>query len=284
MTYWTALCLLLLFYCPASRLRAQTAGGYQPTIPKVWDDAVMKDLEVPLARVEYSPRHVPATFYYEIPVRPIFKSYPVFHPDREPKGYIEWLRSREPEIDWDAAKLKTKEDWIRAGETVFDAPLGYGSIMLTKERLANVEDLYVRKPAFFSAVQPPLSADGILPFFRYVVRKKGVIDVGILSCAMCHTRVLSDGRLVKGAQGNFPFDKAMAFAIRSGAGDTIAMNRKLVRLLWFTPWLEPDYFVGLEQKDYEQVARPLADGPGGVLTRHRSGPWAIHRPCIQTTS
>src|SRR5215467_8328179 len=119
MNHRTAICLLLLLHCPASRLRAQMAGRYQPTIPTVWDDAVMKDLEVPLVRAEYSPRHVPASFYYQIPVRPIYKSYPVYHPEREPKGYIEWLRSREPEIDWDASKLKTEEDWIRAGETVF---------------------------------------------------------------------------------------------------------------------------------------------------------------------
>ena len=275
-----AICVLMLFSFPLWRLppflalQGQTAGAYLPAIPKVWDDAVLKDLEVPLARAEYSPKHAPASFYYQIPVRPIYKSYPVYHPDREPKGYIEWLRSLEPEMAWDAAKLKTKEDWTHAGETVFDAPLAYGSIMITKERLANVEDLYVRKPVFYSAVQPPLSAEGILPFFRYVIRKKGTIDVGILSCAMCHTRVMPDGSLVKGAQGNFPFDKAMAFAIRWGANDMIAMNRKLVRLLWFTPWLEPDFFAGLEQKDYEEVARPLADRPGGVTTRHRSGPWA----------
>ncbi len=235
---------------------------------------MMKDLEVPLARPEYSPRHVPASFYYQIPVRPIYKSYPVYSPDREPKGYIEWLRSREPELEWDASKLRTKEDWIRAGETVFDAPIAYGSILFTKERLANVEDLYVRNPAFLSAVQPPVSAKGILPFFRYVIRKKGRIDVGILSCAMCHTRVMPDGGVVKGAQGNFPFDKAAAFAMRSGADDAIAWNRKLVRLLWFTPWVASHYFAGLEQKNYEELAQPFADHPGGVLTRHRSGPWA----------
>ena len=146
----------------------------------------MKDLEVPLARSGTWPRHVPASFYYQIPVRQIYKSYPVYHPDREPKGYIEWLRSRDPEIDWNAANLKTKEDWIRAGETVFDAPLVYGSIFLTKERLADVEDLYVRTPSFVSAVQPPVSADGIFPFLRYVVRKKGAIDVGYWP-ALCAT-------------------------------------------------------------------------------------------------
>lgn len=234
----------------------------------------MRDVELPLARPEYSPRHVPEKFYYRIPVRPIYQSYPVYTPDLEPKGYIEWLRSREPEIAWDSAKLRTKEDWIRAGKAVFDAPIGYGSIMITSERLANVEDLYVRKAAFISAVQPPVSADGTMPFFRYVIRKKGTIDVGVLSCAMCHTRVMADGTVVNGAQGNFPFDKAMAFSIRSGGADSVALNRKLVRLLWFTPWVQPDFFADLEQKSYEHIALPLAGRPGGVLTRHRSGPWA----------
>jgi hypothetical protein len=203
MNHRIPICLLLLFYCAASRLGAQTQERYQPTVPRVWDDAVMKDLEIPLARAEYSPKHVPSSFYYQIPVRPIYKSWPVYRPDREPKGYIEWLRSREPELDWDAAKLTTKEDWIRAGETVFNAPLGYGSIMVTKERLADVEDLYVRSPAFLSAVEPPVSADGIMPFFRYVVRKKGSISVGILSCAMCHTSDAGRQRRTRGA-GKFP--------------------------------------------------------------------------------
>ena len=274
MTQRTAFCLLLMFSCPASSIHAQTGSEYHPAIPKVWDDAIMKDLEVPLAQSEYSPRHVPANFYYQIPVRQIYKSYPVYHPGREPNGYLDWLRSREPEIAWDASKLKTKEEWIRAGETVFDAPLAYGAIMFNRERLARVEDLYVRQSAFYDAVQPPLSADGVVPFYRYVIREKGTIDVGVLSCAMCHTRVMSDGRVLKGAQGNFPFDKQMAFDIRSGASEAVAMNRKLVRLLWFTPWFRPQFFDGLEQKGHEELARPLADHPGGVLTRHRSGPWA----------
>ena len=46
-------------------------------IPRIWDDAAMADLEVPLARPQYSPKHVTAEFYYKIPVRPIWKSYPV---------------------------------------------------------------------------------------------------------------------------------------------------------------------------------------------------------------
>jgi hypothetical protein len=207
-TQWMAICLLLLF-AAASCLRAQTAVGYQPAIPNVWDDAVMKDLEVPLGRSEFSPRHVPASFYYQIPVRPIYKSYPVYHPDREPKGYIEGLRLREPELDWDASTLKTKEDWIRAGETVFDAPLGWGSLFLTKERLADVEDLYVRTPTFLSAVQPPVSADGILHFFRYVVRKRRHPRRGICLRYVPHP---SDAGWQRGERG------AGEFPVRQGDG------------------------------------------------------------------
>jgi hypothetical protein len=65
---WSLTGLLLLLCSCAPRLEAQAAAAYQPTIPKVWDDAEMRDLEVPLARAEYSPKHVSASFYYAIPV------------------------------------------------------------------------------------------------------------------------------------------------------------------------------------------------------------------------
>lgn len=266
--------ILVLIAVWAQGVFGQPTEAYKPAIPRVWTDAAMRDLEIPLARPEYSPKHVSESFYYQIPVRPIHKSYPVYHPDREPKGYIDWLRAQEPEMAWDTAKLKTREDWIRAGEVVFDSPLGFGGVMFTADRLTDTENLYVRDKAFYTAVEPPLTKDGILPVYRYVIRKRGRIDVGMLSCGMCHTRVMADGSVVKGAQGNFPFDRAMAYHAREGGKATIEMNRKLVRLLWFTPGLTPDFFANLDQKGPEDIARALATRPGGVLTRHRSGPWA----------
>src|SRR5215467_1675562 len=133
----------LLALCPPG-LYCQVDAGYKPVVPKVWDDAVIKDLELPLSHPEYSPKHVSEDFYYQMPVRPIYKSYPVYHPDREPKGYIDWLRTQEPEIAWDASKLKTRNDWTRAGELVFDAPTGFGSLLFTANRLKGIEHLYVR--------------------------------------------------------------------------------------------------------------------------------------------
>jgi hypothetical protein len=73
-------------------------------------------VEIPLAQAEYSPVHVPAGYYYRIPERTIYKSYPVYHPSKQPAGYIEWLRQQQPEIAFDRAKLKTASDWTSAGE------------------------------------------------------------------------------------------------------------------------------------------------------------------------
>lgn len=99
------------------------------SIPKTWDDAAMTTIELPLADRRGSPKHISADYYYRIPIRPIYKQYPVFAPGHEPPGYLDWLRDQEPAIVWDgrghAPPLVTEEDWIRAGEIVFDAPVTF---------------------------------------------------------------------------------------------------------------------------------------------------------------
>src|SRR5215469_9160325 len=74
---------------------------FHPAIPKTWDDQAMATLEVPVANPIGSPKHVPADYYYRIPVRPIYKQYPVYAPGHEPPGYMEWLKQQGPQIVWD---------------------------------------------------------------------------------------------------------------------------------------------------------------------------------------
>ena len=104
-------------------------SSFAPEIPKTWDDQAMATLEVPLANPIGSPKHVSADYYYRIPVRPIYKSYPVYAPGHEPPGYMEWLKQQEPVVVWDdkghTPPLKTEAEWIRAGELVFDSPLTF---------------------------------------------------------------------------------------------------------------------------------------------------------------
>jgi len=88
-------------------LASAVAEEFRPTIPRTWVDEAMTSLEVPLATPGSSPRHVSAEYYYRIPVRPIYKSYPIYASGREPKGYSEWLSQQEPEIAFDAGKLRS---------------------------------------------------------------------------------------------------------------------------------------------------------------------------------
>src|SRR5215203_995933 len=96
---------------------------FQPTIPKTWDDDAIATLEVPSPQAGFTPRHVRSSYYYQIPVRPIYRSYPVYRPGKEPPGYKDWLRTRGPEIVFSEATLQTPEDWETAGELVFLYPI-----------------------------------------------------------------------------------------------------------------------------------------------------------------
>ena len=105
-------------------------------------------------------------------MRPIYRQYAAYPPDRRPAGYIEWLRQQEPEIIWGEDKngrkhappLKTEADWIKAGEIVFDAVLG--SFPLADKDLEGMGE-YIAKRGI------PLAKDGVLPFFEFRHRRKG---------------------------------------------------------------------------------------------------------------
>lgn len=75
--------------------------AFRPEIPKVWDERALRDMELPVVVPRYSPRPVPAAYYYRIPVRKIYQGYPIYAPGRGPKGYFEWLRTVEPEVVFD---------------------------------------------------------------------------------------------------------------------------------------------------------------------------------------
>src|SRR5436190_19589706 len=181
--------------------------AYAADIPKTWDNAAIASFELPLVVREYSPVHVLADFYYQVPVRAIYKSYPIYAPGRGPAGYLDWLKQQEPAIAFDPERIRTKDDWVRSGELVFDAPTLYDTDgPFAGQGIADA----VGDPAWYRQTGVPIAGDGTAPYLRYVIRKKGVLEIGMFSCAMCHTRVMPDGSVLKGAQGNLPFERIMA--------------------------------------------------------------------------
>jgi hypothetical protein len=226
-----------------------------PQIPKTWDDQAIATLEVPLANAAASPIPVSADYYYRIPVRPIYKTYPV--PSKEPSGYFERLQGLEPEIvSFDFANFKAQEEWVRAGEIVFDTPTDYD---------ISGSPAQFRDPSYYSALGIPVARDGDVPYVKYVIREKGKVEVGVLACGTCHTRVMPDGSVVKGAQGNFPFDGTAPEL----PDEALPVIRRLLKMLYAVPWLgDRDPARAFETMPLREM---LAHGraiPPGVQARH----------------
>lgn len=226
----------------------------------------MRELELPLPRPQYSLRLVSSEYYYRIPVRPVYKTYPVYARDREPTGYLDRLRQQTPAVVFDGATLNTEEDWIRAGELVFDAPI-------SMEIPISIDD--VRDPKFLKQTGVPIAPDGTIPALRYVVRKKGTVELGSFACGMCHTRVQMDGTVIKGAQGNFPGDRVVAFTLRQFAAkdpdQALKTARQVARSLVQTPWSKPDALnESWFNAPFEEHLAHYEAIPPGVFLRHRS--------------
>jgi len=179
----------------------------RPDIPRVWDERALREMELPVVVPEYSPKPVSAEYYYKIPARTIYKSYPIYAPGRGPSGYIEKLRSLDPEMVFKASELTTNADWIRAGERVFEAPTQL-------EDEAEAFSKAIVDPAWYSHTGVRLTREGIMPYARYVIRKKGKVEVGSLSSANCHMRVTDAGVRVLAGPGDFPLDPTNAFLYR----------------------------------------------------------------------
>lgn len=268
---WLARILIFGLSCvPRTESFGQSPHAQPMQVPRMWDDEAMSKLEVPLANPVASPRQVPASYYYKIPVRPIYKMYPVYAPGREPSGYMDWLKKQEPVVLWNDAgrkpKLQTEADWIRAGEMVFSAP-----IFSSSEDVGFIALADIKTRAWYEKSGMPISRDGTLPYLRYVIREKGKVELGSFSCAMCHSRVMPDGSVIKGAQGNFPFERAEKFSPRPQLFP-LPLLRALNHALYSVPWIDPDPIAWVDKMSADQINDVLQTIPPGVVSRHRTNP------------
>jgi hypothetical protein len=273
--------VVLTFTIALVNVSAQNRTQNRPTmIPRTWDDQAMATLELPLATASASPVPVSAEYYYRIPVRPIYKTYPVYHPDQEPSGYFARLKVVEPEVlTFDFSKITAADEWIRIGEIVFDTPIDYD--------IAGSPAQF-RDASYYTTLGIPVAHDGTVPFVRYVVREKGKVEVGVLGCGTCHTRVMPDGSIVKGAQGNFPFDRTAPPDLPEAA---LPVIRRLLKMLYAVPWLEErdparpfETMTYREMLEYGRDCRrklPIAEAWLGV-SRSSAARWrGDNAPCAQ---
>ena len=243
-------------------LGSALAAAQQTTQPPVtWDESSLREWATPIAALGVRPGHFSAEEYHKAPVDNL-RTYPVYYPGREPAGYWEMLQSVGPKPLIEPAALNSDADWVRAGQRVFDE-FDAGAFRVFDPAILAL----ARSPAGFakSAVQP--RADGTLPDLRWIPTSKG-IAIGLANCAPCHTRLMPDGTLLRGAPfneiqaplGRFGMGKWGASAVEL-AGDTGPMS---VWRSWAAPWIKDDIHESLKTMKPGQIG-PLfgaAAAPG----------------------
>lgn len=254
----------------AGRQRGGVSTPFRPKVPKTYEDAAMATWHLPLATRTASPAFLPAPYFYARKVRPIYQSFPVYHPDREPAGYLSQIERTPPRILWDdhgnQPKLDSKMDWIRAGELVYDAPLWTRPLQ---------EVSYFRDRTWLKEMGIPVAQDGTLPGVTYLVRESGQLEMGFVSCGTCHTRVSSEGQLVKATQGNFPLAQVEAYEIRQGKLGNEAALRRAEYEYHGTPWHADGPNSRLLEMTLDQLAQAREVLPPGVYPNHNG---SLHSP------
>jgi hypothetical protein len=189
--------LALLFINPG---RADAEGPSQPelsspegksTVPKIWDDRLLATWALPVAGLNVAPNFVPEREYYAAPIDNL-RTYPVYHPDFEPKGYQDRLKQQPPKPLIEPDKLKTEQDWIEAGQRVFD------ELDVPLVRSDDPKALrYLQDREALKKDRTSVTKDGVILGFRWVVEKPGQVRLTFSECSDCHVRLMPDGTTLR---------------------------------------------------------------------------------------
>ncbi|MEQ9441246.1 MAG: hypothetical protein RIG62_19540 [Cyclobacteriaceae bacterium] len=222
-------------------------------IPKTWDLKEIKRFHLPPPDTSVEVFYAPEEYYNSLPEHIIYKTYPVYVAEQEPEGYLDSIRALEPEVVFDLSQIKTQEDWIKAGEAVFHWPTSFSP------PYQNSTSYIDRKETDVTGA--PVTPDGLYPFTHYVVKEKGQVQIGLLSCANCHTRVMDDGSLVVGGQGNAAFDPELAVFVKL-FHIPFSVLKKGVYQLNYVPWAPEvsEYIMDIDSADYLDMMSAHANG------------------------
>jgi hypothetical protein len=237
-------------------LATQNPQFFVVDIPKTWDMKEIKRFHLPPPDTSVEVTYAPEEYYNSLPEHVIYKTYPIYVKEKVPEGYLDSLRNLEPEIAFDLSKIKTQEDWIKAGEAVFHWPVSF--IRPVEGTEPDIDQAYAK------ATNASLTTEGVYPYANYIVKEKGQVIKGDLSCANCHSRVLEDGTLVVGGQGTAPFDVEFAYAVENFR-IPFAFVQKGIYQLSHTPWTPEvgENVMNLDSMD--NIAMNYAHVPGVMV-------------------
>lgn len=270
--------MLASFTFSTGNARAQNASNtFSPVIPKIWDDQALATWALPVAGLNIPGNHVPEREYYAIPVDNL-RTYPVYHPDHEPKGYAEWLRQQPPTPLIEPEKLRSKQDWLEAGRRVFDE---------LDVPLVRSDDpkafAYLRDREALKKDGTSVTRNGEIMGFRWVVEKTGQIWLGLSECAGCHVRLMPDGSTLRGAPNNATGGGEALGILVQGFNRAFGKHGKplppgeFAYLASATPWVKDDIHARFKTMSAAEVAAVDSATIPGTFARFNGSPFFTTR-------
>lgn len=245
-------------------------------VPRLWAAKELEHWATPVAGLGVPPTLISEEQYYALPIDNL-RSYPVYHPSREPPGYREGLLKRGPQPLIEPDKLKTMADWIEAGRIVFESLETPQSRTDDPVVIAHFTDPKAIDK-YRDATHDVMDADGVLLDYRWVVDRDNKLKLSLSSCSGCHTRLMPDGSLLRGAPCNFDLSEAPA----------VEIMLKSLRLAEFTPgqqlyaefgvpWRDDDLHARFKTMSSEELGALLSqdsgDPPGTMFARFNGSPF-----------
>lgn len=262
---------------------ASAADADRKTAPKIWNESTLKDWATPVAGVNARPRFYSEAEFYAAPVDDL-RTYPVYHPDYEPAGYLESIRKRGPRLLIEAGKPRTRDEWIEAGRLVWEE-LDIPQVRTSDSRIID----YVRSKEALKKRPQRITKDGHLLDFRWVVEKDGGLKLTVRQCAACHTRLMPDGSVIRGGQTQFsppptaPMVNLLfsAFALPKEPGEDLPLPGEALYAQYGVPWLADDiHRKMLTMSPPEAQELVDADAPWTVARFNGSPYWTTKMPSL----
>ena len=249
----------------AAQLPARTG------VPRLWTDEALAGWALPVAGVNAAPKYYTEAEYYAAPVDEV----------RTYRSTSRAANRRVSRLDAEAGPAAAH----RTGE----ADIGS---RLARRRPRGLRRSSSRGVPYGGSPRVPVgrrsgpdgregvtvAADGTIPGVRWLIDHDRQLKITLAECSACHTRVLPDGSMVRGAQRNLQWGSLPGFSfdaldeIRRREGRTRPPN-EVAYFSYGVPWLKDDINPTLKTMTAEQVGHVDGEPYLGTFVRFNASPW-----------
>jgi len=232
-------------------------GQPKTPAPRIWNDRDLAEWATPIAALKMRPGHLSEKEYYAVPVGEWVRSYPVYFPGREPKGYWQMMQTKKPEPLIETAS-RTEGEWIAAGRRVYEEMDVPGFRTTDPKVIAKI-----RSTDEFAKLGGHPQKDGTVFGWRWVPTSNG-LSLSVPECSGCHTRIMPDGSMVHGGQINDPGDDLFFEAILDPSNEVFFPGDSLALATWRqfgVPWMANDIHDRIKTMDRAEIIGLLKSTP-----------------------